>query len=338
MKFLVIRFSSIGDILLTTPLLRSLRQTYPRADIGFAIKEQFAPLLQHNPHINRMHTLKSGGTFKNLKSLKSEIRSHDYDVVIDIHNNLRSRYTRAGLGVKHYKYKKYKWKRFWLVHTRLNFYRRIIPVHLRYIQSIADFGVKDDGQGLELSIPESMQHQMNARLTARGFDQTRLTVGVAAGAGFPTKRWPADRFTAVCQQLQAKHKAQILLFGDKNDRSLTQRIQEGLQEDVWDLAGYCTLTETAAAMRNCDLLLCNDTGLMHMATALCVKVAAIFGCTTRELGFFPINGRIIEHPGLACRPCTHMGRRHCPKGHFRCMLDLSVNDVYQAAAAQLKAT
>ena len=337
-KFLVIRFSSIGDILLTTPLLRTLRHRFPHSDIGVAVKEQFASLLQYNSHIDRLHCLNKRGSIADLRQLKSEIRDIGYDTIIDIHDNMRSRYLKHGLCKMHFQYKKYKCKRFWLVHTRLNFYQDIIPVHLRYINSISTLGVQDDGAGLELNVPQSIQQQMKDRLMQMGFKKNSLSIGIAAGAGFPTKRWPAEYYHNVCQRLQDEHHAQIVLFGDPSDRDTAQLIRKGLHGPVFDLTGSCSLLETAAAMQTCHLLLCNDTGLMHMATTLPMQVVAVFGCTTRELGFFPVGKQstVIEHHQLSCRPCTHMGRRKCPKGHFKCMLDIHPDTVYRAVLKQLE--
>jgi lipopolysaccharide heptosyltransferase II len=322
-KILVIRLSSIGDILLTTPLLRVLRRKFPDALIDFIIKAQYADLLRTNPHLNELITLDTETGQEGLQEIRKRIRATGYDLVIDIHKNFRSFYLRRCLRhavvVTH---NKQLVKRFLLVKTGLNLYREIVPMHQRYIRAVQRWGIVDDGMGLEFFLDPQAGRQIDMRLAER--DGSKFLVGMAPGAGFETKRWPALYYQETAARLQNECGADILLLGNKADREITAPMAAALGSGVYDWAGTLSLQQSAVALASCDLMITNDTGLMHLACALQVPVIALFGPTTRELGFFPVGrmAEVIEEELLSCRPCTHMGNHRCPKGHFRCMRDI----------------
>ena len=151
------------------------------------------------------------------------------------------------------------------------------------------------------------------------------------------KRWPLERFTEVGIKLAQDINAKILLFGSKADNSICDTIAHAINtksgdERATNMSGLFSLLETASAMKHCDIIITNDSGLMHIATAMKKKVVAIFGSTVREFGFFPVGtgNLIIERNGLYCRPCSHIGRDECPEGHFRCMTENKVDEVIEA--------
>ncbi|MBN1560902.1 lipopolysaccharide heptosyltransferase II [candidate division KSB1 bacterium] len=337
-KILIIRSSSIGDILLATPLLRLLRHRFQTARIDFIIKTQFHDLLRMNPLIDHIYTLDTREGISALIRLRKEAREQGYDLVIDIHNNIRSHYLRRIPHAHIVKIKKYKWSRFFLVAFGWNFYRAIVPVHQRYIDTVAHLGIVDDGRGLEFYPDPAVQTSMHSRLGEAGFDFDRPTVGVAPGASFATKRWPVENFAQVVKRMVDELKVQILLFGDTSDAQLTQYIARAAEHSVFDLAGKLTLMESACALAYSNVVLTNDTGLMHLATAFKISTVAIFGPTVRELGFFPVgaNTSVIENIGLSCRPCTHTGRKTCPKKHFQCMREIKPDQVFVSVCGALK--
>ncbi len=322
-KILVIRLSSIGDILLTTPLLRVLHRRFPEAQIDFVIKTRFAELMRNNPHLHELRLLDTETGEEGLQELRRKIRMAGYDLVVDIHRNFRSFYLRRGLpGAGIATYSKQMVRRFLLVRTGVNLYREVIPVHQRYIRALRRWGIEDDGLGLEFFIDPQAERLISLRLAERS--NARPLVGIAPGAGFATKRWPAENFLEIARGLIREHQADILLLGNKADRELTSPMASALGAGVYDWAGTLTLQQSAAAVASCDLLISNDTGLMHLACALRVPVLAIFGPTTRELGFFPVGpeSEVIENEELSCRPCSHLGGERCPKDHFRCMREI----------------
>ena len=337
-KILIIRLSSIGDILLTTPLLRLLRQKFQTARIDFVIKKQFYDLLRMNPFVDHIYTFDTSKGHSALIRLQKETRDQGYDLVIDIHNNFRSCYLRRIPHAHIAKIKKYKWSRFFLVVCGWNFYRAVVPVYQRYIDTVAHLGIVYDGQGLDFYPDPATQTSLHIRLGDAGFDFDRPTVGVAPGASFATKRWPVENFAQVVKRMVDELKVQILLVGGPTDIELTQIIAHRAGHSVYDLAGKLALMESACAMQYSNVVLTNDTGLMHLATALKKPTVAIFGPTVRELGFFPVgpNTTVIENVGLPCRPCTHMGRKTCPKKHFKCMKDTSPEQVFASVRMALK--
>lgn len=338
-SFIILRLSSMGDILLSSPLVRILRHRFPQARIDFLLKSQFAELYAANPHLNHLLTLDASKGRAALSALRSKIRSVGYDVVIDIHNNFRSTFLRRAAGAKLFIVHKYKWQRFLLIKLGINTYREIVPVYQRYLRAAADLQLEDDGQGLELFIPTEQQNQVAELLRSMGLKSNSLIIAMAPGAGFFTKRWPIENFLELAKLCIERNNAQILLLGNEKEKSICRLIQQELGSQIINLTGKLSLLQSAAALQSSHLLISNDTGLMHMATAIKKPVVAIFGSTSRELGFFPIGSAvsIIENKALSCRPCTHIGRETCPKKHFRCMTAITpemVFDVVQQMISQ----
>jgi len=333
-KILIIRLSSIGDVLLTTPLIRRLRGEFQNAQIDFLVKSQYQELLAHNPHLDKIYTYDQRTGFKGLRQLKRELQRQGYDLIIDLHRNLRSLYLRSLYkGAMVVKFQKMALRRFLLVHFKLNLYRGIIPVSQRYLNSL---DIKDDRLGLELFVPLDVKERIHRGLESRGLDPDGLAIGFAPGAGFWTKRWPAEAFAHLGNLLSQNLDARILLFGDQGDKQVCQRITELMDKQPIDLSGELSLLETAAAMERCSLVVTNDTGLMHMATALKKRVVAIFGPTSEELGFFPYGtDHVVIQRDLPCRPCSFHGSNRCKKGHFKCMREISPEEVFQAVRGLL---
>ncbi len=333
MKILIIRFSSIGDIVLTTPLIRIIRKTWPGAQIDFVIKKRFAPLIQYNPYLTKVYTYDPSDADSTLMAIGRRIRVEQYDIIADMHRNIRSKrlllFSKAGTIVK---FKKYIIPRLLLVHFKMDVYPQIVPVYLRYLNAL---NLKDDGLGLEIFIPDEMHRQVGANVADFPADYEKI-IAIAPGASYATKRWPADRFRALVELLSKNNSFHFVLVGDQSDRTVCNKISAGLS-NVTNAAGRLELLETAALLSRCDMLITNDTGLMHIATALKKPIVAIFGSTTEELGFFPdcSHAVVIENKTLKCRPCSHVGRNRCPHGHFRCMLDISPEVVQQAVHTML---
>ena len=351
-KILVIRLSSIGDILLTSPLLRLLHRRFPLAQIDFCIKERYADLVKDHPYLRRRVILATPYGWSELCRMRRLIRAENYDLIVDVHCNLRSlflRDRRARIAT----YDKQYWKRRLLVHAGVNRYQEVVPVYRRYLAGLAPWGIEADEQGLEFFLSEEETDFARARLAALGIDPSARRIGFAVGAGHATKQWPAEHFIALAGRLtellgqppdlpnglpnSGQTALRIFIYGDDRDRSVAQRITSGIGGAAMDLAGALNLREIAAMIAAMDLMDTNDSGLMHLGVALGIKTVSIFGCTTRELGFYPDApfSRVVENTGLACRPCTTMGRRRCPKDHFRCMTGVSPEQVADAVIALL---
>jgi len=332
-KALVIRFSSIGDILLSTPLVRAFRKRFPDCRLDFLIKSEYGDLIRHNPRVSGVIDFPSGGGFGELRELKRSIRASRYDLLIDIHDSLRSRFLCFGPD-RTVRIDKRKIARFLLIRTGLNIYPANTPdVAARYLETVRPFGVEDDGEGLEVFIPRNVVKSVREMVSGH----PGPLIGVAPGAMHSNKMWPQARFAEAAAALAEERHAGILLLGSTPDAERCAAIASEILArhpdiDVWNMAGRTTLLEAAGLLDHCSVVLTNDSGLMHLAVARKRKVVALFGPTVREFGFFPRGeSTVLEHKDLPCRPCTQQGLDYCPKKHFRCLNDLPPGAVLDAA-------
>jgi heptosyltransferase-2 len=311
-----------------------LRKQFPAAQIDFLLKKEYADLVRYNSHLTSVIELKDGDR-RQLRLLGKYLRRQKYDQILDLHNSLRSRYLRVVSCARRTVVRKRVVARYALVHWKRNYYRDIVPVPDRYLETAQALGVLDDGEGLEIVVPEDIRVSVRARLARYHLEQYERVIGFAPTARHFTKRWPAERFVECGVSLSKTRKTKVLVFGGKEDGEYCGDIAHLINTTAGysvaeNLSTDFTLLETAAVMDTCAVVLSNDTGLMHLAAARKRKVVAVFGSTVREFGFFPYQteSAVVERTGLPCRPCTHIGRKECPAGHFRCMKDISSDDVF----------
>ena len=343
-KTLIIRFSSIGDIVLASPLVRVLRARFPEGEIDLLTRTEYAELLRSDPNLNVTFPYDRSTGFRGLVRLALRLRAERYDLVVDIHNSLRSRLVRWILGApRTAAIRKRIFARWMLVRLKKNLYRDAVGVADRYIETVLEYGIVNDGQGLALHIPDDVQSRTTRRLATLGLNEYEKVIGLCPSARHETKRWPKERYADLGLRLARRLKAKILLFGGPEDRErcawiAQAMLQGGAEGSVADLSGELSLLGSATAFTFCDVVITNDSGLMHIAAAMQSTLVAIFGSTVREFGFFPLGTRqvVLERAGLECRPCSHVGRDACPKGHFRCMLDTTVDAVESAAVGLLQ--
>ena len=210
------------------------------------------------------------------------------------------------------------------------------PIPLRYLDAVSSWGVSDDGLGMELVVKDDAKHSVTMKLKKGGIDINGNIVVLAPGAAHATKRWPAERFAGVGSYLIERGN-RVVLVGGENDRSICREVEDWMRHQPLNLAGKLSLQETAAVLKKSNFLISNDTGVMHMGAALGKPVVAIFGPTTRYLGFFPFRTRslVVERP-VSCRPCSYHGTETCPRDHFQCMDQIHTSDVIRAAEALLE--
>ncbi len=340
-SILVVRFSSLGDVLLTTPVLRAIRAHWPQAHLAFLTRERFAPLLEGNPHLDELIRLPEGATARELAARCRELARRRWTILADLHRSLRSSLVRK-LVPAQYKlvYSKLITKRTLLIYGRMDRYGpHPLAVPERYARPLERFGVRLDQLPAELHLSDQDHAPVAAAIASRWPDTPENFLTVAPGAAWPIKRWPAERFAVAAGELSARHSLKVLVLGGAQDAEVCRTVAERLGASALDLAGQLTIRQSAAAVERSRLLLTNDTGLMHVATAVRTPVTAVFGPTVRQLGYFPYRSaaRVVEHPGLWCRPCTHNGRSRCPLGHFRCLRELGPSAVITAAEELLTA-
>lgn len=331
-KILVVRLSSIGDIILTTPLLRSLKNAYPGATVTFVIKKQFYDLLSECPYIDELIAYDSKEGFDGLRKLCRQLKEKHFDLFLDIHKNWRSRYLRLGVGAKKTTtYRKLIFKRTLLIWLKLNLYRTIKPVYERYFDSVEILKIIYDGQGTEIHIAPQQIAKAHACLLECGYNFKDPLIILCPSATYLNKRWKPEGFIDAGKYLIQNHAAFIVVLGGNQDVELCTSIAHAIGKEAVSFAGRLSLTESAALLKHASVVVANDSGLLHMAQSQKVPVVGIYGPTTRELGYFPVNenSTVIEIP-LNCRPCTHNGLNKCPKKHFKCMRDISSQTVIKS--------
>ncbi len=343
-KTLVIRFSSVGDIVLSTPLLRVLRESFPSSQIDYVTSHEYAELVRTNHNLNVTWTYDASTEFSGLRSLKKRLRAEKYDLIVDLHNSLRSRYLRWGIGAPHVVTVNKRIAHRWLlVNAKKNYYPGIVSVADRYIETLHRFGIRNDGKGLELHIPDDLLFGVSGKISSLRLHRFEKILGLCPTARHATKEWPSDRFEAVAVGFCRTQNGAVMMFGGSADRERSRELAHRIgnqvgAERVISWVGELSLLESAAAMEYCDVILTNDSGLMHIAAAMKKKIVAIFGSTVQEFGFVPLSedAVVLENRGLYCRPCSHIGRATCPEGHFRCMKDIETDRVLGEVGEMLR--
>lgn len=310
-KFLILRFSSIGDIVLTTPVIRCLKEQYPDAEVHYVTKKSYQSLLENNPYINKVFILE-----KSLNDLISQLKSERYDYVIDLHNNLRTTILKLRLGVKSFSFDKLNFHKWILV----KFKKNLMPnVHIvdRYMKTVESLGVKNDNKGLDYFIPESDE-------IPRDWLPENFRNGYAVyaiGGQHETKKLPLNKMIELCQTIQLP----LVLIGGKEDSVISKQLSIiSKSSPIFDTCGKMNLNQSASIIEKADIIYTHDTGMMHVAAALKKKVISIWGNTVPEFGMYPYQTEyeVIENKELHCRPCSKIGYKKCPLGHFKCMNEL----------------
>jgi heptosyltransferase-2 len=323
-RVLAVRFSSIGDILLTTPLLRALRRRYPEGRITVVTREEYLPLLSHNPHLDRVVGLARG---QSLRSLAAELRREQYTHRLDLHGSLRSLTLRALVGGRWSGYPKHRIARAWLIRTKRDRYRDRRPVAERYFTAAKGLEVVPDGGPPDLTISPESEAEAAAWLAGSGLRPDRPIVSLAPGAAHATKRWPLDHWYQLMSELAASDLG-VALVGGPADATLASSLAD--RPGVASAAGQLKLQASAALLRRSAVVVSGDTGVMHLATAVGTPAVALFGPTVKAFGFAPYGARsAVLELELACRPCTAHGSQRCPLGHHRCMADIGPRLVYE---------
>ncbi|GAP69969.1 ADP-heptose:LPS heptosyltransferase [Bacteroidales bacterium 6E] len=311
-RFLIIRFSSIGDIILTTPVIRGLKQQVEDAEIHFVTKAKYVPLLKANPWIDQIHVLDD-----KITPLLEILEKEEIDYVIDLHHNIRSGQVKRRLNVPAFSFSKLNFEKWLMVNFKVN---RLPHKHIvdRYLETVSVFDIANDGKGLDYFIPEG-----------EGFDIRKLPpnflsgyIAFVIGGTYATKRLPVDTILEICSKIPFP----VVLLGGHHEEETGQRIAESHKGKVINLAGKTTINESASLIQRAELVLTNDTGLMHIAAALGKKILSFWGNTIPEFGMSPYQpdpeSKILQVDGLKCRPCSKLGFEKCPKKHFRCMNDI----------------
>ncbi len=311
MKLLVLRFSSIGDIVLTSPVLRCVKQQVPHVELHFATKSAFADLVRYSPYVDKVHELGDDP-----RGVMHALKAGSFDQVIDLHHNLRTARIKRALGVPAHSFTKRNVEKWMLVNLGID---RLPREHIvdRYLGTVAHLGVKNDGLGLDLFIPPEREVPVNTLPATHHSGYTAMAIG----AGHATKRLPVNRLIELALLVQGP----LVLLGGPDDVAHGRTIANAVGGRAFDATGRFDLLGSASLIRQARAVITHDSGAMHMAAAFRKPVVSIWGNTIPGFGMAPY---IPQQPGLAhhfevaglpCRPCSKLGYDRCPKGHFRCM-------------------
>lgn len=325
-KILIIRLSSIGDIVLTTPIIRALKQQLPNSQIHYLTKETNYILINNNPYVDKLFCYTNS-----LSETITELRKENYDYVIDLHKQIRSALICCLLHKRHYTYPTLRFRKWLLVNFKIN---TLPKQHIvdRYFRAVKKLGVSNDGKGLDYFLNEEDFISPDALPLsfADGY------VAIALGSKHTTKQMSEDMLVQICQGIPSS----IILLGDKNDRQKAIKIENRVGARVFNACGAYNLNQTASLIKNSNGIITPDTSLMHIAAALDKNIISVWGNTVPEFGMTPYRAKdskaqtyIFETKDLKCRPCSHLGYSTCPKKHFKCMKNINVEKIIAIASS-----
>jgi len=324
-KVLIIRFSSIGDIVLTTPVIRCVKEQLNEGDVEvhYLTKKQFVPLLAQNPYIDELITIEN-----KVAEVAEQLTNEGYDYIFDLHKNLRSNQAKKAAKALSFSFEKFNIEKWLLVNFKWN---RMPDVHIvdRYMDTTKAFGIENDQKGLDFYIPtESTVDVKSLPITHQnGY------IAYAIGGQHEGKIMPTNCIIELCKKLNEP----IILLGGSEDAERGSRIQEAVGEYVYNACGKYTLLQSASLLNQSKVVISHDTGLMHIASALKKKVISLWGATTPNLGMYPYlpgeGSQIIEPIGVWDRPYSKLGDRKWYKPPFRGMRKIDLDAVVTAVNA-----
>jgi len=314
-KILIIRFSSIGDIVLTTPVIRCLKEQFSEnVEIHFLTKKQYKTVIEYNPYLVKIHTIE-----KSTNEIIDELKLENFNYIIDLHKNLRSKRVIKSLKCISFAFDKVNYQKWLLTTFKID---KLPKAHIvdRYMETVKVFDVKNDNKGLDYFIGESDK----VNLEELPVTHQNGYVAFAIGAQHLTKRLPIHKIISICKQINRP----IILLGGKEDVKAAKEITNAVGVNIYNACGKYSINQSASIVEQSKVLITHDTGLMHIGVALGVKIVSVWGNTVPAFGMYPYypnnSGKytIIENNNINCRPCSKIGYDKCPKKHFKCMEDI----------------
>lgn len=321
-KILVIRFSSIGDIVLTSPVIRCLKNQLDDIELHVLTKKKFSNIYKKNVYVDKVFEYDAS-----LKDNIRELKAEAYDYVVDLQKNKRSTRVTAALACPSSSFPKLNVRKFLLTAFKIN----LMPdVHIvdRYFEAVKSLGVKNDKQGLDFFISEENMYDISTLPSAFQDGYHAFVIG----GTYKTKILPAVKIIEVIKKLQEP----VVLLGGPDDVERADEVLSAVNDNVVSLVGKINLEQSAYLVKQSRSVLTNDTGLMHIAAAFHKHIVSVWGNTVPELGMYPYlplepeRCHIIERNDVRCRPCSKLGFKDCPKRHFRCMMDIDTDAIVMA--------
>ncbi|RYY39332.1 MAG: glycosyltransferase family 9 protein [Chitinophagaceae bacterium] len=331
-KFLVVRFSSIGDIVLTTPVIRCLKTQVADAEVHFLVKPQFRQVIANNPYLDKIHVLR-----QDWDAMIAELEAEGFDYIIDLHHNLRTLRLKRSLKLPSFSFNKLNFEKLVFVKLKWNVMPKLHIID-RYLQTVESFGVVNDGKGMDYFIAPEDEVPYSDIPTAHQLGFVALVIG----ASFKTKKLPINKLQELCRKIHHP----VILLGGPEESAEGDAIASVDPIKIYNACGKFRLNESVDLVKKSKLVIAHDTGLMHIAAALKKEVIAVWGSTTPSFGMVPYYGENfllqqgrpydnIQVHKLWCRPCTKIGRDKCPQGHFKCMRNINIDELVRKAEARL---
>ena len=309
LKILVVRFSSIGDIVLTTPVVRMLKKQL-NAQVHYLTKSSYVSLLKNNPYIDSVYQIQNSIT-----EVIADLKKEKYHYVIDLHSNLRTQILKFRLGIPAKSFNKLNMEKFMLTNFKLD---RMPKIHIvdRYLETVKHLGVKNDNQGLDFFL------SANDKLDISIFPKNYIVFII--GGQHATKILPNEKIISIIKKVNKP----VLLIGGPEDAHRGEEIAKACDKIV-NTCGKYSILQSASLVQQATMVITHDTGMMHIAAAFNKKIYSVWGNTVPEFGMYPYleseQSKRIEVKGLNCRPCSKIGYDKCPKGHFKCMQEIDEN-------------
>jgi ADP-heptose:LPS heptosyltransferase len=320
LKILIIRLSSIGDIILTTPVLEAIKSRFPDSVIDFLVMDQFKEAISGTPWINNLILFEKEKYISviDLVRFSKKLNKNNYDIVIDLHAKIRSIVIASKLKAKVLRYKKRAWWKSFLVPLRLIKYHVDDTIVRNYFMPLKEIGVHYSGEKLKFYFSK------NDLIKVSGFKDF---IVIAPGAANHTKQWPKEYFAELGKMLSEK----IILIGGKSEYDTFEDIRRIIGGRCENLAGKLSIKESGALISKSKYIVTNDSGPFHIARGVSKKAFVIFGPT--DPGMFEYDAdSILLYDEANCSPCSLHGDKKCPKKHFSCMMALTPERVYKIIA------
>jgi len=317
-NILIVRFSSLGDVVLTTGVIREVAMQFPDFELDVVTSKKFSEVFANSPYIRNCYEVDTSQSAVKMAFSRSQIIQSKYDYIVDLQNSLRSKLFTFGLSSNIARVAKFRMEKLAMVQKKEPL--QLPPIPDRYRSTAQQFfPVKNDNNGLELFVSNSPKKLNPNR------------IGIAPGAKHFTKRLPLEKWKDVIDGLLQKG-FEINILGGIEDNELCNQLKRIQPDKIKNYGGATSLLQTVEAIQECKVVISNDSSVAHIAAACKIPIVSIFGSTTPGFGFLPYQTQniVIENNELSCRPCTHIGRSSCPLGHFECMKSIQTNDILTA--------
>lgn len=335
-KILILRLSSLGDIILTTPLIKILKESFTDSKIDYCTKLSYSEILITNPYLSEIILLPDDIGKGDLREVKEKIRNNNYDLIIDLHSNLRTFYLKLFLfKPKIISFKKYSIRKFLFVKFKINYLKKLPAILYRYLSTLERINIsvsKEDNKNLRPEIFTDDSSKVTVDGLIKYYTGKKLICIIPSSRHY-TKTYPPELFAELIN-LFDKNNYIFLLIGKGNDNQNIDKIKSLTGKNVIDLCDKMNLIMLTELFRNCSLVITGDTGPMHIAEAVKTPIILLAGSSVKEFGFYPASDNVIilENNNLKCRPCSHIGLSSCPKNHFKCMREISPATIYNESA------